>query len=64
MSVIADAKTTDIIVSGLFISPKVEDNNNAVTIYLAISISHLPNSYLIEICFILPPNRTSQDVFL
>ena len=29
----------------LSISANIVDNNNAVTIYLAISISHLPNSF-------------------
>ena len=32
---------------GLFISPKIEDSNKAVTIYLDTSINHLPNSFLI-----------------
>lgn len=32
----------------LSISPNAEDNNKAVAIYLAISISHFPNSFFIR----------------
>ena len=34
-------------IMGSFISANIVDSNNAVTIYLAISISHLPNSVFI-----------------
>ncbi len=38
---------TEEITSILFISLNTDDNNNAVIIYLAMSISHLPNSFFI-----------------
>ena len=39
-------KITNPIINGESISPKTEDSKSAVVIYLAISISHFPNSFL------------------
>ena len=45
-NVAAEAKITQATINGFFISQNVDDNKSAVTIYLAISISHFPNSFL------------------
>ncbi len=45
-NVIAVATITLAYMPTWFISPNTEDSNSAVTIYLAMSISHLPNSFL------------------
>ena len=41
-----DASMADVTAHRFVISPNTDDNSNTVTIYLAMSISHLPNSVL------------------
>ena len=41
-------KITDPTINGESISPKTEDSKSAVVMYLAISISHFPNSFLMS----------------
>ena len=45
INTIMDKITTTYTIIGSCISANIVDSNNAVTIYLAMSISHLPNSF-------------------
>lgn len=44
-----DKNTTAYMIMGSSMSANIVDSSNAVTMYLATSISHLPNSFLISL---------------
>lgn len=58
------AMMTAVIVQTLSISPNTEDNNNAVTMYFAMSISHLPNSLFILQRYEITHLSTSKSMII
>ena len=54
MSTMIERITTIYTITGSFMSAKMVESSKAVTIYLAISISHLPNSFFMLQSYTIP----------